>query len=150
MMNETCMIFVCILLARAMYTDILSGRIENWVTVLGGMGCVGYTYMVEGWSGIWDIGKDVALVWVCLLVLYGLGGLGAGDVKLMGMAGMWIPERMWSFVVAAFFVGAFLACGRMAIRWIRRQQVYIRGETIPFAVPVACSFVACVVSGGMI
>lgn len=150
MMKEISFMFALALLARAMYTDILSGKIENWVISLGGMGCMAYTYVMQGMSGIWSMGKSAGIALLCLFVLYGIGGLGAGDVKLMVMTGMWMPQYMVMLVVGAFFGGGIFACGRMMIRWIRRQQVYVRGETIPFAVPIACSFAGCVVSGGWI
>ena len=149
-MSGVSLIIVSALLVRAMYTDILSGKIENWVTGFGGMGCIAYTYVMWGMSGIWNMGKSAGLALFCMFVLYGIGGIGAGDVKLMVMAGMWIPQYMVKLVVGAFFGGAILACGRMVYRWTRRQQVYIRGEAVPFAVPIACSFAGCVVSGGLV
>lgn len=148
-MNNISLMFVSLLLARAMYTDILLGKIENWVSGFGGMVCMAYTYVMRGMPGIWSMGKSAGLALLCLLVLYEIGGLGAGDVKLMVMAGMWMPQYMVMLVIGAFFGGAVLACGRMVFRGICRQQVYIRGETIPFAIPIACSFAGCVVSGGL-
>lgn len=150
MINAICYVFISILLMRAVYMDVLWGRIENWVVGIGMAGGMTYLVMTKGSTGMWNAGKHVFLLGLVLYVLYWIRGLGAGDVKLLVMAGMWMPQYSFQMAAGAFFIGAGIACGRMLIRWIRRQQVYIRGETIPFAVPIACSFAGCLVLGGRV
>lgn len=148
MINAICYVFVSILLIRAVYTDVLWGRIENWVVGIGMVGGMTYIVVTKGSMDMWDAGKHVLLLGLMMYVLYRIGGLGAGDVKLMIMAGMWMPQYGFRMAAGAFFIGAGIACGRMMIRRIQKQRVYIRGETIPFAVPIACSFAGCLMSGG--
>lgn len=149
MVNVICYGFVSILLARAMYTDVLERKIENRVVVIGMLGSLLYLMQTSGVDAVWDAGKNAVWLWLLLYVLYLIRGLGAGDVKLMVMVSMWIPQYCLEMAAGAFIAGAVIACGRMGVRWLCRQQVYIRGETIPFAIPIACSFAGCVVIGGI-
>ena len=91
MINAICYVFISILLVRAVYTDVLWGRIENWVVGIGMAGGMTYLVMTKGSTGMWNAGKHVFLLGLVLYVLYWIRGLGAGDVKLLVMAGMWMP-----------------------------------------------------------
>jgi prepilin peptidase CpaA len=63
-----------------------------------------------------------------LLPAYAIGGMGAGDVKLLAGVGAWLgmTDTLWAFVVSAI-VGAGLAIGMVLYRgaWKRHQQQFV-------------------------
>lgn len=103
---------VGILLIVAAYIDGKQLRVPNWLTwpmVLSGLI---YNTWISGWEGLgfglW--GMVVGLL--CLLPLYAVGGMGAGDVKLMGGMGAWLgwETTLYAYVVSVM-VGAVIAIG---------------------------------------
>ncbi|NOX55639.1 MAG: prepilin peptidase [Planctomycetes bacterium] len=105
---------VCLALILAAYIDGKQLRVPNWLTypmVLTGL-------IFGAWSGGWGdvhsgflgslLGMFVGLA--CLLPLYAVGGMGAGDVKLMAGVGAWlgIQTTFYAFCVSAI-VGAVMA-----------------------------------------
>ena len=101
---------VCVILIVAAYIDGKELKVPNWITfpmVLSGLvysSCIGG---LEGFgAGLW--GMTVGLL--TLLPLYAVGGMGAGDVKLMAGIGAWLGATVtwWAFV-ATVVVGAVMA-----------------------------------------
>lgn len=116
--NSTVLICLLIILVTAVGTDIKSHRIPNLLlfpalafslmlhTVTGG---------VEGFVG--SLG-GLALGIAMLLPLYVMGGMGAGDVKLLGVVGSFLGP--WGTVVAGMatmMAGAIV--GIVVILWRR-------------------------------
>jgi len=102
-----------IVVAIATVTDLWRRRIPNWLT----LPCLAAGIAVCGWLRGWHgIGQSLAGVGLGLLifgVLFWLGGMGAGDVKLAAAIGAWIGPRQ--LVVAVIFTA--LAGGIMALGW---------------------------------
>ena len=108
---------VCLLLVVAAYIDGRELRVPNWLTfpmVLSGLvycSCIGG---VDGFlSGL--AGMSVGLL--CLLPLYAVGGMGAGDVKLMAGIGAWLG---WQVTLYAFCVSTVVGAA-MAIVMVWKQ-----------------------------
>jgi prepilin peptidase CpaA len=99
---------VSFVLIEAAIIDGRSLRVPNWLTYhffLGGL-CFAF---VQGGSPLFLTalaGAGVGLL--TLLPLYSIGGMGAGDVKLMAGLGAWIGPWMtlWAFSWSAVFGGA--------------------------------------------
>ncbi len=76
-----------------------------------------YSTVAFGWEGLGYslLGTVVGLA--LLLPLYAIGGMGAGDVKLLAGVGawMWSAHTMWAFVYTAV-IGAIIALGMVAYR----------------------------------
>lgn len=108
---------VCVTLIVAAWIDGKELRVPNWLTfpmILAGLvynTCVAGT---EGLGlGLW--GMTVGLL--TLLPLYAVGGMGAGDVKLMAGIGAWLGATVtWNAFIATVIVGAIMAIGMVLWR----------------------------------
>ncbi|MEY8522186.1 A24 family peptidase [Lachnospiraceae bacterium 38-10] len=77
-------------------------------------------------SDIFVMAAEVIVLFVFLWPFYGMGGLGAGDCKLLLMAGVFLPVNQAIFVIAsAFFIAAIEIIFLKLIRKMRKK--------IPFA-----------------
>src|SRR5262245_38597266 len=74
----------------AAFCDLGNRRIPNLLTFGSAFAAATYHFSVNGFSGVFDS----LLGWACGTVLYfpmfALGGMGAGDVKLLAALGAWL------------------------------------------------------------
>ncbi len=110
-------------------TDLRFRRIPNWscgVLFVAGVVAGGFE---QGLSGIlWSLGGAVAGL-VAFLVFYLAGGMGGGDIKLMGACGSVIGLRgLPVALVLAAIIGAVVAIATLLVGRLRRK----RAETIPY------------------
>lgn len=102
--------FVCIVLIVAAYIDGKELRVPNWITFPMVLSGLIYSTAVGGLEGLGAglLGMVVGLL--TLLPLYSIGGMGAGDVKLMAGIGAWlgVMPTVYAFV-ATVVVGAVMA-----------------------------------------
>ena len=106
---------VTFVLIEAAIIDGRSLRVPNWLTYHFLVGGLIFAF-ARGGSPLFFYslaGASVGLL--SLLPLYAIGGMGAGDVKLMAGLGAWIGPWLaaWAFVSSAL-VGAVLALGMIA------------------------------------
>jgi prepilin peptidase CpaA len=118
---------VTVTLVVAAVIDGLQLKVPNWITfpmILSGWV---YSYTLSdypGWEGLVYslIGTAVGLA--LLLPAYAIGGMGAGDVKLMAGIGAWVwgTHTAYAFAVTAI-VGAVIAIGMVVYknRWDKHQ-----------------------------
>ncbi len=115
---------VCLVLIVAAYIDGKELRVPNWLTFpMVGAGLL-FNMWIGGFSGLGDglLGMVVGLL--CLLPLYAVGGMGAGDVKLMAGVGAWLGAKTAFFAFSvSTVVGAVLAV-LMVLYRKRFQQHY--------------------------
>jgi prepilin peptidase CpaA len=108
---------VVTVLTIATITDLRSHRIPNWLVfpfLLAGMVV---STLVNGWRGLGDSFLGILLAAVLMGMLYVLGGMGMGDVKLCAAVGAWVGPHQLAFSLA--FMG--LAGGVMALGWALRH-----------------------------
>jgi len=93
---------VCLvmMITIAVYMDLKSRRIPNLVTGGGLVAALSYHYYMQGVSGLFFGVKGLAAGLALLLLPFILGGMGAGDVKLLGVIG--------AFKGSVFAVSTFL------------------------------------------
>jgi len=106
---------VSLILVEAAVIDGRSLRVPNWLTCHFLLAGLALSFLTGGsekllWS---TAGALVGLM--TLLPLYAIGGMGAGDVKLMAGLGAWIgPWLALSAFVASALVGGVIALAMMA------------------------------------
>lgn len=80
-----CLLF----LAAAFITDIKSMRIPNWITISALLVGLLTQGLMRGWHGLMMAGGGAAAGFIVLLIMYLIGAVGAGDVKLFAGIGAW-------------------------------------------------------------
>ncbi len=104
--------FVTVTLVVAAVIDGKLLKVPNWITfpmILSGWG---FNLYAAGWEGLGFslVGTLVGLG--LLLPAYAIGGMGAGDVKLLAGVGAWVGSGVtfYAFCVSAIFGGVIAAC----------------------------------------
>jgi len=105
---------VTITLVVAAVIDGLQLKVPNWITfpmIVSGWAYSAAFSPYAGWEGLWYsmIGTAVGL-WL-LLPAYAIGGMGAGDVKLLAGVGAW----MWGTITLYAFAVSALVGGVIAV-----------------------------------
>jgi prepilin peptidase CpaA len=144
---------VSITLIVAAVIDGIQLKVPNWITfplIISGWlySAISYSLAGDPWYvGLaWSI-AGTALGLALLLPAYAVGGMGAGDVKLLAGIGAWVHcgNTLVAFCVTVI-VGAIIAIGQIA--WKRgfakhfRQMVFISNEIITIRNPETLSEIA--------
>ncbi len=113
---------VSALLVEAAIIDGLKLKVPNWLTFHLAAGGLAYATWAGGLAGLAWSGGGLALGLALLLPLHMIGGMGAGDVKLLAGVGAWVgpPVVLGSFVVSAIVGGV------MAAAMVARSGEYIK------------------------
>ena len=109
-------VLLLMILITASVTDILSHRIPNWLTYPAVLFGVGSHTLLQGLDGLFFSGSGVLLGFGLLIVFYLVGGMGAGDVKLMAAVGAFLGPKG----VFAAFIFTALAGGIYAVALLIR------------------------------
>ena len=119
---------VTVTLVVAAFIDGYKLKVPNWLTfpmVVSGWIASAVFF---GWAGLgWSLlGTAVGLG--LLLPAYAIGGMGAGDVKLLAGVGAWVgvTHTFWAFVISVV-AGAVIAMGMVLYRgrWRHHQSQFL-------------------------
>lgn len=86
-------------------TDIARGKIYNWLTLPGMIGGLAAMAVVSGWAGALDSLGGIGLGFLLYGVLFFMGAMGAGDVKMLMALGAW---GGWQFALHTGVLGIFI------------------------------------------
>jgi prepilin peptidase CpaA len=90
--------------------DLRTRRIPNWLTLGSALSGLVFHTVTGGVSGGMHSLEGCAAGMLLLLVPYALGGLGAGDVKLLGALGAWLwPGDTFWLAMYTCMAGAVMA-----------------------------------------
>jgi prepilin peptidase CpaA len=117
----------------ASVTDVWKFKIHNALTLpLLATGLI-YHGAVGGWAGLGNSVLGMLFGFGCLVVFFVMGGMGAGDVKLMAAVGAWLgmPLTLSVFIASSLAAGAYavvlLTLGRnLSETWTNLQLLWIR------------------------
>jgi prepilin peptidase CpaA len=101
-----------VVLVVATITDLRSRRIPNWLVLpFLGIGFAASVWM-HGWHGLLQSFYGAGLGLAIYGVLFFMGGMGAGDVKLAAAIGAWIgPNQLFlALVITAMAGGVMVVC----------------------------------------
>lgn len=114
-----------LLVAAAFITDIKSMKIPNKLTIPAILCGITYHLIASGWSGALFVGKGLAAGFSILFVMYWIGAVGAGDVKLFGGIGAWtgMMFTIQTLLYSILFAGLI---GIMILLWRRETLSRLR------------------------
>ncbi len=118
-------------------------KVPNWITLPLVVGGWVYSTYAFGWEGLaWSVlGTLVGLG--LLLPAYAIGGMGAGDVKLLAGVGAWVwaTDTLYAFCVSAI-VGGVIAVAMVLWRrdWYHHWYQFwaISNEILDIRDPTPC------------
>jgi prepilin peptidase CpaA len=124
-------VLAAVLVAAAVF-DLRRGTVYNWLTypaILAGLalGAVQGAAAGDTANGLVDHIVGFGFGFGVLLAAYVLGGMGGGDVKLMGAVGALLGWKDWAALEAVFYsflVGA--AVGLILMVWRGRVRIVLR------------------------
>lgn len=87
--------------------DVMRFKVYNWLTFPLLLGGLIYHAFSGGWDGLAASAIGTLVAFGTLIIPYAMGGIGAGDVKLMAAVGAWLGLPLTVYVLA----GAIIAAG---------------------------------------
>jgi len=92
------------------YTDLRYKKIYNWIILPGTIMALAFQLLSGGPAELWFSIKGFLLGMALLIIPFTLGGMGAGDVKLLGFIGACGgPGFVWLTFLATALAGGLLA-----------------------------------------
>jgi prepilin peptidase CpaA len=98
-----------VVLGVATFTDLRSRRIPNWLVLPFLLIGIVLSVWTQGWHGLGQSLGGAFLGLVVYGVLFWMGGMGAGDVKLCAAIGAWVgPQQLILALVITGMVGGLM------------------------------------------
>jgi prepilin peptidase CpaA len=99
-------------------SDVRSARIPNWLTYSGLVAALVLRFAILGWVGLKSGAVGLLVAGGMFLILFVMGAMGGGDLKLMACVGAWAGSGK----VIAILLAAALAGGLIAIFYVLFRQ----------------------------
>lgn len=132
--------------------DLFYGRIPNIFILIGFLGWFPYIILTKTSSDVvWAL-LSVLVVGVILLIVYAIGGIGAGDVKLMCLiAGFLYPMESLKLISLIFVIGAFWGVIKIMFSLVKRlsgTKISKERTVIRFSGPILIGYLLMLMSRG--
>lgn len=152
----------------AVILDFATGKVSNYL-ILTGLLAGFVVQFIWGKDKISSVLLGAIVPVAVLFIVFMIGGIGAGDVKLFAVIGVFLGVRgVFTCIILAFIVGAVISIGKIliyrnSIRYLDNLYSYIsllnqtkkiqlykkeKANTIHFTLPILISVV--VYMGGMV
>jgi prepilin peptidase CpaA len=96
--------------AAACATDLHSRRIPNWLTFGASAAAIAFHFATEGHAGVQQAMGGWVIGLALFMPMFLLGGMGAGDVKLLAALGAWLgPANAFWLAIYASMAGGVVA-----------------------------------------
>ena len=132
--------------------DLFYGRIPNVFIVIGFLGWFPYIILTKTDSEVVWAFLSVVIVGVILLSVYVIGGIGAGDVKLMCLiSGFLFPMESLKLIFLIFVIGAFWGVIKIMFSLVMKLSgiKVSKGRTvIKFTGPILVGYLMMLLSRG--
>jgi len=117
-------IAVIVVVMAAAVGDLRSRRIPNALTLGAAAVAIAVHGLLNGWSGVFLAASGWAVGLVLFFPLFALGGMAAGDVKLLGAIGAWLGPTgaVWTGLYGAI-AGGIMALAVALARGYARTAV---------------------------
>jgi len=125
--------FLVFILAIASIADILYFRIPNWLTFTGLAAGIAYSFFSKGYEGLAFSLLGAITGFSLLIILYFIGGIGAGDVKLLGAVGSFLGPKgvfmvfLFSCLLAGVYALILIASKGMLLGTLKRYGNILKG-----------------------
>lgn len=104
--------------------DLRERRIPNLLTFGGAAAALVYATASQGWGGLLNSVEGWAVGLALFLPMFLLGGMGAGDVKLLACLGAWIgPQEAFWMAIYAMVAGGVMAVAVALAAGYMRQAI---------------------------
>jgi prepilin peptidase CpaA len=114
-------------------SDLRSARIPNWLTYSGVLAALLVRFSMVGWSGLKSGIAGTLVAGVVFFLLFVMGAMGGGDVKLMTAVGAWSgQDHVLSVLIAVALAGGLLAIIYILFGHGLRETVWNIVELIRF------------------
>ncbi len=118
------------------YMDVRSARIPNRLTYGALLAGLVVRFFLGRWGGVLGVGEGLLAALLCggiFLVFFMLGGMGAGDVKLMAAIGCWAGIRQGLItLLATAIAGGLLAVAYMVFYRRASRTIHNLGSLLRF------------------
>lgn len=121
-------VVVILVAGMASAADIRTARIPNLLTFGAAAAALVYLFASNGWSGLAAACEGWAVGVLLFSPFFALGGLGAGDVKLLGAMGAWLGPRetVWVALYASMAGGVMALIVALATGYLGRAVTNLR------------------------
>ncbi len=143
---------LAMVLTIAVYSELKEKRIPNWINLLGILAGLAIGYLPGGLSLQASI-AGLAIGFGLLFIFYVFGGMGGGDVKLMGAVGallgfpLILPVLFYTAIIGGFMALMLLIWKGRLRKAPATEEAPKEPLTIPYGVAIAVGCVAAIFMG---
>ena len=128
-------VLLTIVLIIASVTDLRVQKIPNWLTFPTMLSGLIYHSFMNGLDGLLFSGQGLLLGVAILIIPFLMGGMGAGDAKLLGAVGAFLGPRgvcnaaIFTFIAGGIYTIVLLlihrkVCRSLVSKWVNTLKVY--------------------------